>query len=332
MSDVITEQDLNESVAQEPQALAVAQPAEIDRNEARRRFSRLGFALLAMVIAQQVGGAAAMLLFGSFFSLEGNVWLPVLANFLPLYLIGFPIFLLILRGQRAMPRPEGKRRVPGGLLAQLAFSGYASMILYNLIIGLGLYSLISALKGSQAANPLTSLVLDGNPFAVLPFAVVIGPLFEEYVFRGVLFKHLGAFGAKPYILFSALTFALFHANLAQTGYAFVLGLIFAGLTYYAGSIKYAVILHMAINFAGSALPTLLLRLGDIGGLAVGVAAFVLAGIGVVSAVLLLRKKERLAAAFEPAAVTLPRGVMFRNAGVVAFIAVLAALTVVVLLL
>jgi len=306
------------------------EPAEMDRDEARRRFSRIGFALLAVVAVQQLGSmAVAALTAGP--AWRDSAWRPVLASILPLYLVGLPVFLLILRGQRPMPRPGEKRRVPGKLLAQLIFAGYAAVLLSNVVIVLGLYPLLGALKGGRVANPVASLVLGGNPWAVLPFAVVIGPMVEEYVFRGVLLKHLGAFGAKPYLLFSALTFALFHANLAQMPYAFALGLILAGLTYYSGTIKYAVIAHMAVNFVGSALPTLLLRLvGDAATLAIGVEVAVLAGAGIASVILLLRKRERLANALEPAAVTLPRGVMARNAGVVAFIAVLAALTVVLL--
>ena len=330
MSDEIILQDQIEPIVQEEPVIMPEHPVEIDREEARRRFSRVGFALLAMVAVQQGGAMALFHLIGRFPAPEGNTWLPVLANFLPLYLLALPVFVWIMRGQQPMPRAGEKRRVSGGMAAQLAFAGYLSMILSNLIVGWGLYSLIGMLKGSPAANPLTSLMMGNSAFAVLPFALLGAPLMEEYVFRGVLLKHLGAFGAKPYILFSALTFALFHANLAQSVYAFVLGLIFAGLTYYSGTIKYAVIAHMAINFVGSGLPILVLRLGDIGVPIVGVISFVFACAGIVSAVLLLNKRKQLALAFEPARVLLPKGVMVQNAGMVAFIVVLAGLTVFVL--
>ena len=338
MSDEIILQEQGEPVAQEQPAMAQealefapAPPPEIGRVEASRRFSRIGFALLAMVAVQQGGAIALYTLIGRFPALAGNTWLPILANFLPLYLLALPAFILILRGQKPMPRQGEKRRVPGGIVAQFAFAGYLSMILSNLVVGLGLYALIGMLKGSEAANPLTSLVMDGNPFAVLPFALLGAPLLEEYVFRGMLLKHLGAFGAKPYILFSALTFALFHANLAQTVYAFALGLIFAGLTYYSGTIKYAVIAHMGINLVGSGLPVLALRLGgDLGVPIVGVTALGFAVAGIVSAALLLPKRNKLALVFEPASMLLPKGVMVQNAGMALFIVVLAALTVVVL--
>ena len=322
MSDEIILQDGDEAAAPD-------QPVEIGKKEARRRFNRIGFALLAMVVLQQGIGAVLMLLIGQFPALEGNTWLPILANFLPLYLLALPAFLLILRGQQPMPYAGERRRVSGGVIAQSVFVCYLVMILINLTVGVGLYSLIGMLKGSEPVNPLTAMVMDGNPFAVLPFVVLGAPLFEEYVFRGVLLKHLGAFGAKPYMLFSALAFALFHANLAQIPYAFAMGLVLAGMTYYSGTIKYAVITHIIINFMGSGVPVLLLRLGERGETITGVMVFVLAGIGIVSAILLLRKRKQLV--FAPATAQLPKGVMLRNAGMIAFIAVLSVLTAVVLL-
>ena len=301
-------------------------PVELGKEEARGRFNRIGFAFLAMVALQQGGGVALTVLIGRFPALAGNTVLPVLAVFLPLYLLALPAFLLIMRGQRPMPYAGEKRRIPGAMVAQSAFVGYLSMLLFNLVVVLGLYALIGRLKGSEAVNPLAAMVAGGNPLIVLPFLVLGAPLLEEYVFRGVLLKHLGAFGAKPYILFSSLVFALFHANLAQIPYAFVIGLILASLTYYSGTIKYAVITHLIINFMGSGVPSLLLRMGETGALAVGVMAIVCACIGVVSAILLLRNIKRKQLAFEPATALLPKDVMVRNAGVILFIFVMAALT------
>jgi membrane protease YdiL (CAAX protease family) len=326
----------DEMILQEPSEAMIpampeppAQLPEIGEKEARRRFGRIGFALLAMVALQQGCAVGLMLLINSFPALEGNNWLPILANFLPLYLLAFPAFLLIVRGLQPMPRVGEKRRVSGHVIVKSTFASYAVMIACNLAVGVGLYSLIAMLKGSETVNPLTTMVLDGNPFAVLPFVVLGAPLLEDYIFRGVMLKHLGAVGAKPYILVSAVAFALFHANLAQIPYAFAMGLVLAGMTYYSGTIKYAVITHMAINFIDGGLPVLLMQLGSTGEAITGIMAFVFAGLGIAAAILLLRGRKKLD--FAPAAAQLPKGVMFRNAGVILFIAVLAALTVAVLL-
>ena len=320
-TEIFLQEGLGEAIVEMPEAVQIP---EIGKREARGRFSRVGFALLAMVALQQGGAIALIYGIGSVPALAGISWLPIVANFLPLYLLALPVFLLIMRGQRPMPRAGEKRPIPGGVVAKSVFACYAVMLLSNVVVGLGLYSLIGLLKGSEAVNPMTNMVLEGAPFAVLPFVVLGAPLMEEYVFRGVLLRHLGAFGAKPYILFSALVFALFHANLAQIPYAFAMGAVFAAMTYYSGTIKYAVITHMCINVIGSGLPVLLLGLGEIGSILVLISAVACACAGAVCAVLLLRERDKLA--FAPAAALLPKGVMVQNAGMIAFIFVLAGLT------
>ncbi|MCL2508237.1 MAG: CPBP family intramembrane metalloprotease [Oscillospiraceae bacterium] len=305
--------------------------AEISKKEARRRFSRIGFALLVMVVLQQGGAGALIALVNNIPALAVIDWMPIIVNFLPLYLLALPAVILILRGLEPMPSAAEKRRVSAGTVVPLVFVCYASTVAINLA-GTLLYGLLAQIKGGEVTNPLTDFVLGSNPFVMLPFVVLVSPLVEEYIFRGLLFKYLGAFGAKPYMLFSALTFALFHANLAQVPYAFILGLVFAGLTYYSGTIKYAVIAHIIVNFFGSAVPILMLKIGgeETGIMLAGLAAVLLAGIGIISALVLLGKRKLLR--FSPASLLLPKGVMIHNAGTIAFILVLSALTILVLML
>ena len=56
------------------------------------------------------------------------------------------------------------------------------------------------------------------------------------------------------MVFSALTFALFHMNLFQFFYAFGMGLIFAYVYLRTRRLRYPVLMHMIINFMGSVVP------------------------------------------------------------------------------
>ena len=58
----------------------------------------------------------------------------------------------------------------------------------------------------------------------------------------------------PAMVFSALTFALFHMNLFQFFYAFGMGLIFAYVYLRTRRLRYPVLMHMIINFMGSVVP------------------------------------------------------------------------------
>ena len=61
------------------------------------------------------------------------------------------------------------------------------------------------------------------------------------------------------VLASGLFFGLFHGNLNQFSYAFLLGLFLGFIYVKTGKLGYTIGLHMAINFIGSSLGTWMLR-------------------------------------------------------------------------
>ena len=74
---------------------------------------------------------------------------------------------------------------------------------------------------------------------VIAFAV-LAPVFEELVFRKVLVDHVLPFGEWPAILFSGITFGLFHGNLTQFFYAALLGMVLAYVYIRTGNILYSI--------------------------------------------------------------------------------------------
>ena len=97
---------------------------------------------------------------------------------------------------------------------------------------------------SEAMNemPLSVVLLGG---------CILGPLCEELLFRGLLAKRLARYGQKPAAFVSALLFGLYHANLSQFCYAFLLGLLLAYAMFYTGKLKTSVLLHILFNLYGS---------------------------------------------------------------------------------
>ena len=78
------------------------------------------------------------------------------------------------------------------------------------------------------------------------YGVFIGPLMEEFVFRGVILRSLEKYGAGFSILMSAIFFGLIHGNIIQTPYAILMGILlgFVTLRY---SIWMAVYIHIFNN-------------------------------------------------------------------------------------
>jgi len=71
---------------------------------------------------------------------------------------------------------------------------------------------------------------------------------EEIAHRGLILSNTKSNGLVRAIMFSALLFALAHLNIAQAGYAFVVGLILGSVTLITRSIFPAMIIHATSNF------------------------------------------------------------------------------------
>lgn len=77
---------------------------------------------------------------------------------------------------------------------------------------------------------------------------ILAPVLEEIFFRGIICGILKRF--IPFFianLIQALCFAIYHGNLVQGIYAFLLGLFIGLLLYLTGSIVYTIAFHIGIN-------------------------------------------------------------------------------------
>lgn len=77
---------------------------------------------------------------------------------------------------------------------------------------------------------------------------ILSPIVEEMVFRGVLYSRIKKFySVTKAVVFSALLFGAFHANLPQFLYGTAMG-VFVALCYeYAGCFAAPVLMHMSAN-------------------------------------------------------------------------------------
>lgn len=82
---------------------------------------------------------------------------------------------------------------------------------------------------------------------VLLVVAVLPAIFEEMIFRGLLFKGLKSFGSVGAVLLCGGLFALYHQNPAQTIYQFCCGVAFALVVLRAGSIFPTMLSHFLNN-------------------------------------------------------------------------------------
>lgn len=90
--------------------------------------------------------------------------------------------------------------------------------------------------------------------ALFLYSVLLGPISEELIFRGVTMRQLEKcmpfWGAN---LMQALLFGIFHMNMLQGVYACCLGILLGYLCKKGGSIYHSILLHILFNFWATAI-------------------------------------------------------------------------------
>ena len=121
--------------------------------------------------------------------------------------------------------------------------------------------------GANLLSSQLTVALDGTLPVVTPTvslflgAVVIAPIAEELLFRGLLLRLFSGFGEGRAILLSALLFALAHGDLFQLPYALVAGVLLGYTATLGGGAFYPLVFHFLYNllaFFGKGIPPYLL--------------------------------------------------------------------------
>lgn len=103
-------------------------------------------------------------------------------------------------------------------------------------------------KLTEQYEDLMEQMLSGNPIVVFVCIVILAPFSEELIFRGVILrkaKKIMPFFAANMI--QALLFAIFHMNLVQGAYAFLVGLVLGFIVYEYNSLKASILFHLCFN-------------------------------------------------------------------------------------
>ncbi|MGI5989398.1 MAG: CPBP family intramembrane glutamic endopeptidase [Lachnospiraceae bacterium] len=222
---------------------------------ARQSYNRIGLALFMMgVLSNGIAVLLSMLI--NFLSawypwLAESDWIWYLVSFIPLYCVAMPISYLIMKPV-VISRPDSERMLPGDFIISLLMC-FPLVYLGNIVGNL----LSMLLSGGQASNPVSEMTSQLDPVNVIVL-VVVGPILEEFFFRKQIIDRLGRFGEKQVILFSALAFGLFHMNLYQFFYAFLLGLVFGYVYTRSRRLRYTIAMHMIINLVGGVIPALIM--------------------------------------------------------------------------
>ncbi len=219
-------------------------------------FSRVGISYFAMALLVTVVQMVVSMIIG--IVAPQLVYLPIInwiVSLAPLYLLGIPVCAHLMRSLPAMQLYRTK--MSAGRWFKILCICICVMYVGN-IIGNAVCALISRSTGLDLSLGLDSLMSNGNPWFNLLFTVILAPVMEEFVFRKDMIDRTIVYGDKAAIVLSGLMFGLFHGNFHQFFYAFGLGCILAYVYIRTGNLKYNIMLHMAVNFLGGFLSSVLL--------------------------------------------------------------------------
>lgn len=128
----------------------------------------------------------------------------------------------------------------------------------SVTMSLNILYIISAHMMTTYAEKLSEITEGGSFLGRAVFICLVGPVIEELLYRGVLFRVLKRF--LPYLwvnLIQAAIFAISHYNPIQAIYTFVLGLILGYVYNKCQTILAPILVHIGFNISGFLFPQLL---------------------------------------------------------------------------
>ncbi len=232
-----------------------------ERRQAVKSFSRIHGGLVLYSIIATVAiivlqiAAAFVLDEATFNSFAGGPYYVWVLQVLSMYVIAFPLFLLMVKGLPSADREKSS--------ISLKEFGYIFLVSEAIMLSGSIFSnwiteIIRVKLNAPVSNTTSDLILVTPPWVIILVVVIIGPIVEELIFRKVMIDKLSIYGDRLAVVVSALAFGLFHGNFFQLFYATALGLVLGYLYTKTRRSIYNCLLHMAVNFMGT-VPALLMQ-------------------------------------------------------------------------
>lgn len=227
----------------------------------KKYFSKLGFKYLIGVIVIFAVQILAAFVTGALGFGENTNCL-FLAMMLSMYLIGAPVMAALIKKIPAEAIAEKKKMSFGQWFK--AFIMCMAITYVGNIIGNIVTTIIGIIKGGKVSNVIGQVTGAVHPLVTLLIIVIMAPVVEEFLFRKLLIDRTAKYGEGLSIILSGLMFGLYHGNLNQFAYAFLIGCFLAFIYTRTKNVWYPVAIHMLLNFFGSFVSTLLMSASGYG--------------------------------------------------------------------
>lgn len=216
----------------------------ISPRQLRRWFGRVALTLLVTFVVSQ---ALSYLAVQGWMTLVGwaNYTVLMFLNDLCVYVPCILLIPLLLRSIPQLPPvPVNPLSGQETFLAVVFSLGSGYLFSY---VTLALVRILEGFVGRPSGNAVSAMESSLPPVVTILAFAVIAPVAEEFIFRRLLLDRVRIFGDGAAILIGGAAFGLFHGNLNQTLYAFVLGAVFSAIVLLTNRLRYTIAIHMLIN-------------------------------------------------------------------------------------
>ena len=115
-----------------------------------------------------------------------------------------------------------------------------------LMIPLGMF--ISLFYNMITISFMEVVVVDMNKIILYSYLIIVGPIFEEMVFRYIGLRNAKEeYSLKKAIIITSILFALLHSGLLNMIYAFLIGIVLSYVYVRYKNIMYPIVLHISAN-------------------------------------------------------------------------------------
>lgn len=175
----------------------------------------------------------------------------LIITILTIYVTGAPVLFLALR---KVPKMKIEKRTPTISFLFLCLMSMCGLCLIGTLIGLPFELVLTQPfeSGDEISQSNIAEIISSTTLLERVLVIgIIGPIFEELIFRKLLIERTIRYGETFSIILSGFMFGLFHGNFQQFFFATLLGMLFAFVFIRTGKIIYPILLHMTVNLTTS---------------------------------------------------------------------------------
>lgn len=231
---------------EEEMTLAQKQDIELRKSKAKKFAFTIGMAMILFVILET--------LFGLICGFTLPVYLKNIFDTSTILVIENTLILMLALGLASMfikfystDIKNEKKKLSGNQKFEIIVSGVAIIALIQFFASF-LYEKFGI---NQDIFETVGIVPNKTFWGILIYIVgmaIVPAIFEELFFRKWILNSSKRYGSLFAVVFSALLFGLYHMNIGQGIFAFLIGILFGIIAIKTGGIKYTIILHFLNNF------------------------------------------------------------------------------------